>query len=130
MVWKKSPVTESDGRVKVTVETNGDVVGKKYSGDTPIKTAVEEMMNSKSLKNCVVEDADGNEIDEDQGNNPLSSVGNLTITPEAVGAQDEEKPSEETTEEKPEDKPEETSEEKPEDEKPAEETEKPAEATE
>lgn len=86
MAWKSSPVTESDGRVKVTVEMNGDVSGKKYAGDKKIKDAVLEMANSKGLKNFVVENTDGNEIDEDQGGQPLSSVGNLKITPEAVGA--------------------------------------------
>lgn len=121
MAWSSSPVTESDGRVKVTVETNGDVVGKKYAADTKIKDAVLEMANSKSIKNFVVEDANGREVDEDQGNNALSTVGNLTITPEAVGAQEEEKPSEEV--------PEATPEEAPKDEKPSEEAEKPTEAT-
>jgi len=45
----------------------------------------------------VVEDASGAEIDEDQGEQPLSSVGNLSITPEAVGAQEEEEASEDET---------------------------------
>ncbi len=97
MAWRSSPVTESNGMVKVTVETNGEVVGKKYPANTKIKDAVLEMANNKGIKNFVVEDASGAEIDEDQGEQPLSSVGNLSITPEAVGAQEEEEASEDET---------------------------------
>lgn len=115
MVWNSSPVTESDGRVKVTVESNGDVTGKKYAADTKIKDAVLEMANNKGIKNFVVEDTSGNEIDENRGDEPLSAVGNLTITPEAVGAQEEEASK---------------GEEKPEEEKPSEDEKKSEEASE
>jgi len=51
MAWRSSPVTESNGMVKVTVETNGEVVGKKYPANTKIKDAVLEMANNKGIKN-------------------------------------------------------------------------------
>jgi len=81
--------TGTNGRVTVTLEKNGEQIAKEFDGNILVRDAVISVAKDNGIKNFVVEDNSNNEISESQGTQPLSSVGNLTVLPETVGAAEE-----------------------------------------
>ena len=77
----------NDEEVTVKVVRDGKTTREKFSSDTPLGEAVEKLAMEAGLKNVIVTDADGNELDDDQTDEPLGDFpGPISITAKAVGA--------------------------------------------
>ena len=84
MAWD---LESTDDKVVVEVLKDGDTTRESFEPRVTIKEAVTKMARATGLKNFIVKDADGTEIDEDEGGESLSEYPSpITITAKAVGA--------------------------------------------
>ncbi len=79
----------TNSRVTVTLEKNGVEIKREFDGTILVKDAVIAIARENGIKNFVVENESNSEISESQGSQTLSSVGNLVVLPETVGAEEE-----------------------------------------
>lgn len=86
MSWDMRRSDENE-EVTVKVVKDGETTREKFSSDTPLGEAVEKLAMEAGLKNVIVTDAEGNEIDDDQSDEQLGDFpGPISITAKAVGA--------------------------------------------
>jgi 3-deoxy-D-arabino-heptulosonate 7-phosphate (DAHP) synthase len=81
MVWD---ITR--GNRTVTVVMNGGIRTEEYSGSTTVEEALRDVAAKYSLRSIIVEDSHGEAVEPEQGEEPLNSVGNLTVRPKLTGA--------------------------------------------
>lgn len=80
-------ISSTEGKVVVKVIKDGNTTSEEFAPEVTIKEAVTKMARDSGLKNFIVKDADGTEIDEDEGSEALSDYSApITITAKAVGA--------------------------------------------
>ena len=84
MSWN---VTGTSGKVVVKLVKDGQTTEREYEPTVTVKTAAEEIAREHGLKHFVLSEANGNEIEESEGDEALDQFqGPITMTPQLVGA--------------------------------------------
>ena len=80
-------ISNANGKVVVKVTKDGNTTQEEFAPEVTVKEAVTKMARDKGLKNFIVKDADGTEIEEDEGSEALGDyTAPITIVAKAVGA--------------------------------------------
>lgn len=80
------PYQISDTQKSVTLKRNGEEIVRKFSSATTADEAIRSVAREFNLVSVNVEDADGNEITQSEGNKTLGETGDLFLTQKDVGA--------------------------------------------
>lgn len=83
MAWNTMEMTQNR---TVTLVQNGNRTPREFPSTTFVKEAVIAVAQTAGIKKFTVEDTNGRNIEEEDGNKTLAEIGNLIVYPDAVAA--------------------------------------------